>query len=442
MPPGRHQPTLQSVCGPADTSDARTSTLHTSTLRITTRILVALIAFVPLLPAGAALAGDGIGVVDARTGEWYLRDPATGETTSFYYGDPGDTPFVGDWDCDGVATPGLYRRSDGYVYLRNSNTQGVADLRFYFGNPGDVALAGDWDGDGCDTVSLYRPSEGRFYVINELGSADQGLGAAAYSYVFGNPGDEPFAGDFDGDGLDTFGVTRNSRVFLSNSHAAGPADVEFDYATSSDILLAGDWAAGTDTIAAYRVIAGVFGLRHTNTAGVADEEIQYGNTHSIPVAGDFGQLPGGDEPPAAPPPYPDVGSGKRIIYCNSCQRIWMVDEHDHLYDTYLITGRKGIPPPGVYHVFSKSEKAYAPYGGITMDYMVRFVLPYSIVKPYDGKLNPYSYGFHSIPKYPDETLLHTILGQFGSGGCVRQEYYKAKALYDWTPIGTPVYVLP
>ncbi|MCI0544312.1 MAG: hypothetical protein L0Z49_07670, partial [Actinobacteria bacterium] len=45
---------------------------------------------------------------------------------TFYFGNPGDVAFSGDWDCDGSETLGLYRRSDGYVYLRNSNTQGVA----------------------------------------------------------------------------------------------------------------------------------------------------------------------------------------------------------------------------------------------------------------------------------------------------------------------------
>ena len=53
-----------------------------------------------------------------------------------------------------------------------------------------------------------------------------------------------------------------------------------------------------------------------------------------------------------------------------------------------------------------------------------------------------SYGFHGIPIYPDGTQLNTQLGEFGSGGCVRQPDYRAAALYDWTPIGTTVHVLP
>ncbi|HHC08940.1 MAG TPA: hypothetical protein ENK55_09515, partial [Actinobacteria bacterium] len=56
-----------------------------------------------LLTAGGASAADGVGLVDPETGRWHLRD-AAGATSSFYYGDPGDVPFVGDWDCDGIDT--------------------------------------------------------------------------------------------------------------------------------------------------------------------------------------------------------------------------------------------------------------------------------------------------------------------------------------------------
>ena len=131
-------------------------------------------------------AAPAIGRVDTHTGIWHLPRVGGGES-AFYFGNPTDTPFVGDWDCDGIDTPGLYRWSDGYVYLRNSNTAGVADIRYYFGNPGDVPLVGDFDGDGCDTVSLYRPSERRVYVVNRLGSGDRGLGRADRWYPVDGP---------------------------------------------------------------------------------------------------------------------------------------------------------------------------------------------------------------------------------------------------------------
>ncbi len=259
------------------------------------RVLVALV----LLAGTAAGEGDTVGLVDPAQGIWYLRD-AGGGTTAFYYGNPQDVPFAGDWDCDGVDTPGLYRRRDGYVYLRNSNTAGVADVRYFFGNPGDLPLAGDFDGDGCDTVSLYRPSEARFYVIDRLGAGDAGLGAAAARFTFGDPGDTPLAGDFDGDGVDEFGLHRAATglVYYRIDHTPGPADAAFVFGDPGDRIVSGDWTAdGVDTVGAYRPAGAEFLLRHRNAAGVADERFPYGLARMLPVAGRFGDLPGRDDPP-------------------------------------------------------------------------------------------------------------------------------------------------
>jgi len=207
-------------------------------------------------------------------------------TNVFYFGNPGDVAFSGDWDCDGVETLGLYRRSDGYVYLRNSNTQGVADISFFFGNPGDFPIAGDFDGDGCDTVSIYRPAEGRFYVINELGSNDGGLGSADYSFLFGVIGDKPFVGDFDGDGVDTVGLHRESSglVYFRNSNSTGVADFQFIYGIPGDMLVAGDWDGdGDDTIGVYRPSNGMFYIRNSNSSGVADAMFAAGDHSGVIV---------------------------------------------------------------------------------------------------------------------------------------------------------------
>ena len=208
-------------------------------------------------------------------GRFNIWDLATSGkvVSSFFYGNPGDVPFSGDWNCDGVDTPGLYRQSDGYVYLRNANSQGVANVSFFFGNPGDHPIAGDFDKDGCDTVSIYRPAEQRFYVINELGSRDGGLGSADFSFLFGNPGDKPFVGDFNDDGVDTIGLHRESTglVYFRNSNSTGVANSQFIYGDPGDKLVAGDWDGnGTDTIGVYRPDNGIFYLRNSNTQGNAD----------------------------------------------------------------------------------------------------------------------------------------------------------------------------
>jgi lysyl endopeptidase len=198
---------------------------------------------------------------------------------------------MGDWDCDGVDTPGLYRQSDGYVYLRNSNSQGIADIDFFFGNPGDVPIAGDFDGDGCDTVSIYRPHEAAFYIINRLGTEGGGLGVADVSYVFGNPGDRPFTGDFDGDGIDTVGLHRPSTglMYLRNSHTPGNADVQFIFGDPGDTVVAGDWDGdGQDSPGVFRPDEARFYLRFENSAGPADVDFLYGQEGWLAVAGHVG----------------------------------------------------------------------------------------------------------------------------------------------------------
>jgi hypothetical protein len=257
------------------------------------RALIVLTAL--FLVAPPAVADDTVGLVDPVAGLWQLRDEQ-GDVTGFFYGNPGDLPMMGDWDCDGVDTPGLYRQSDGFVYLRNSNTQGVADIRFFFGNPGDIPLAGDFDNDGCDTVSIYRASEARIYVINALGANDGGLGATQFSYVFGNPGDKPFVGDFDGNGEDTVGLHRESSgfVYFRNSHTQGNADNQFFFGDPGDRLVAGDWGiiGGTDTPAVFRPSTTTFYFRHANSQGNADSQFGWGSPGWLPVAGSFGTLPG------------------------------------------------------------------------------------------------------------------------------------------------------
>ncbi len=256
----------------------------------------ALVAAVP----GTATAednSDSYGLVDPTTGIWRLYEQGS-EVGRFYFGNPGDYPFTGDWNCDDVDTPGLYRQSDGYVYLRNENTQGIADVSFFFGNPGDVPIAGDFNADGCDTVSIYRPSNQTFYIINTLGTNDGGLGAAEYSYVFGNPGDQPFVGDFNGDGQDTPGLHRATTglVYYRTSNTTGIADNSFIYGDPGDLFVTGDWTGnGVDSPGLFRPSNSTTYLRYENTQGNANAQYVGGFPSYVPVAGHFGEL-------TAPPP--------------------------------------------------------------------------------------------------------------------------------------------
>ncbi len=144
-------------------------------------------------------------------------------------------------------------------------------------------------------------------------------------------------------------------------------------------------------------------------------------------------------PPPPPPPFPAVPAhtnvGQRLVYSNSQQRVWWIDANETVVESYLVSGRKGVPTPGTYHVYSKSPVAWAGHDGITMTHMVRFAHSTS---------SGIAIGFHGIPRYRDATPMQTEaqLGSFRSAGCVRQRDDLAQALYNWTPLGTTVVVLP
>jgi hypothetical protein len=151
---------------------------------------------------------------------------------------------------------------------------------------------------------------------------------------------------------------------------------------------------------------------------------------------EFGNVAAGLADEGAAPPIPDgSGSGRRIVYANTAQRVWIVEADGTVVDTYLVSGREGVPAPGQYEVFSKSELAFAGHDDITMQYMVRFT---------KSPTSDLAIGFHSIPNRGDGTPMQTEeeLGEYHSAGCVRQSLGHAAALYEWADVGTVVIVLP
>ncbi|MBX5492969.1 MAG: hypothetical protein IRZ14_17605 [Chloroflexi bacterium] len=197
----------------------------------------------------------------------------------FLYGQPGDQPLAGDWTNKGYKSIGVYRPSNSTFYLRNSNSTGVADLVVLYGMPGDQPVVGDWDGNGTDTVGIYR--NGVFYLRNS-----NTPGFADLVIPYGNPGDIPLAGHWSGGAASTIGVYRpsNSTFYLRNSNTPGPADLVIPYGIPGDVPVVGDWDGdGRTTIGVYR--NGTFYLRNSNTPGVADLVFGLGIPGDLPIAG-------------------------------------------------------------------------------------------------------------------------------------------------------------
>jgi hypothetical protein len=137
--------------------------------------------------------------------------------------------------------------------------------------------------------------------------------------------------------------------------------------------------------------------------------------------------------PAAFPPLPaNAGAGRRVVYSNSAQRVWLVGEDGVAFDSWLVSGRRGVPRPGAYSVFSRSPVSSAHGGSVTMQFMVRFARGRSL-----------AIGFHSIPVRRNGSPIQSLeqLGTYRSSGCVRQSVGDAAKMWSFAGVGTPVVVI-
>jgi len=129
----------------------------------------------------------------------------------------------------------------------------------------------------------------------------------------------------------------------------------------------------------------------------------------------------------------DSGHGRRIVFDQSDQRVWLVADDGQVERTYLVSGSKHDNlQPGSYRVQHRQRHAVAfDYTG-TMEYFVQFTRGANA-----------AIGFHTVPKDNSGMLEQTReqLGTPQSAGCVRQWPDDAIALWDFAPIGTPVVVV-
>ncbi|GAB6983964.1 L,D-transpeptidase [Nocardioides pyridinolyticus] len=126
------------------------------------------------------------------------------------------------------------------------------------------------------------------------------------------------------------------------------------------------------------------------------------------------------------------GTGRRVVFSESRQRVWLVDDATDVRRTYLVSGSTlDNLDPGTYEVYSTSRWAVGIDDSGVMEYFVRFTRGPSGA----------AIGFHTIPT-KDGAPLQTKqeLGTPQSHGCIRQRTPDAIALWDFAPVGTTVVV--
>jgi lipoprotein-anchoring transpeptidase ErfK/SrfK len=149
-------------------------------------------------------------------------------------------------------------------------------------------------------------------------------------------------------------------------------------------------------------------------------------------------------PPAAPAPevvapaadpaaVPAAsGSGRRVVFSEGAQRVWLVGADDRVRRTYLVSGSlTDNLQPGSYEVWSRSRWAVGIDDSGVMEYFVRFA---------HGRRA--AIGFHTIPTRDDQPVqTRAQLGTPRSHGCIRQALPDAVAMWRFAAAGTTVVVV-
>jgi hypothetical protein len=238
------------------------------------------------IPVTGDFNGDGVTDIGVFVdGQWFLDLNGNGRWDEgdlwAKLGTQDDLPVTGDWDADGKTDIGIYGpawsrdpwaisrepglpdadnfpnnaprkfknmppkpedATDGARMLRRTargkSRADVIDHVFHYGEPGDVPLAGDWNGDGIRQIGVFH--DGQWYLDLD---GDGKFTEKDAAFVFGQAGDVPIVGDFNGDGVDDIGIYRNGKwiVDTNGNHQIDATDKVFELGGAGDKPVVGDW---------------------------------------------------------------------------------------------------------------------------------------------------------------------------------------------------------
>ncbi|WP_370082474.1 hypothetical protein [Streptacidiphilus sp. MAP12-16] len=240
---------------------------------------------------GKSLILRAADVTGAGIPDLWATEPTTATTTASMPATLTDNPTITTATTTttnvnhSTSSIGLYRPGTRTFIFAASNSDNRVDHTITYGNSGDVPIVGDWNGDGIDTIGVYRPSNSSFSLDNSptISQTDQ------YT-VFGATGDIPIVGDWYGNGVDTIGLYRPSTetfIFpVSNSNPT--VDHTITFGNSGDKPIVGDWTGtGTDGIGVYRPSNQSFSLDNSNVTYHTDQYTFFGNSGDTPLVGDW-----------------------------------------------------------------------------------------------------------------------------------------------------------
>lgn len=220
---------------------------------------------------------------------FYILQSSTNTVRSVQFGQEGDDPtVVGDYDGDGKADLAVYR--DGistgdksmWFFLGSLNNPNNNISYVGWGQSGDFPAPGDYDGDGKNDFCIQRAvgGQGVFWLRTAAG--------AISAKQFGAPTDTIVPGDYDGDGRTDIATIRGVGSGMRWQWLAS-SNGTVNYSTfglfASDIPVQGDYDGDRVTdIAVWRPGSpSVFWVRRSKTNTVV--AYGFGNPDDIATAG-------------------------------------------------------------------------------------------------------------------------------------------------------------
>ena len=196
------------------------------------------------------------------------------------------TDFDGDFKADLVS----FRPSDGSWYVDKSTTGFTSSTTVTWGQNGDVPVAGDYDGDGKPEYAIYRPgatgSKPQLWVVysSSFYTATNG-GPFGVPGPVGLAGDLPVPGDYDGDGKTELALYRPSTGTWYN---VSEKVNQISLGLSTDIPVPGDYDGdGKTDVAVYRPGLGNWIVRLAKDGYTTAVSYQLGLFGDVPVPGDY-----------------------------------------------------------------------------------------------------------------------------------------------------------
>jgi len=129
-------------------------------------------------------------------------------------------------------------------------------------------------------LAVWRPSSGYWYILG-------GPGSAQTFQLFGQAGDEPIQGDFDGDGKTDFAIARptnTTRVWYVSYSGGG--STQFTFGLTDDTLAVGDYDGdGKSDAAVYRSPTGVWYILRSSDLSVMS--FTFGISGDLPASADY-----------------------------------------------------------------------------------------------------------------------------------------------------------